>query len=412
VIVCDYFLARFIARLQGNRRKALFVFSVLYSLSFLLYFKYTNFIIDNLNRFFLTDLDKQNLFLPIGISFYTFQSLSYLIDVYRKEIEPSGRILDYAFYMTFFPHLVAGPIVRAKDFLPQIANPLEIGNGTVKEGVFKITSGLVKKMLIADYLAKYVDMVHAFPSGFSGLEHSVSMYAYAFQIYFDFSGYSDIAIGIALLLGYRLKENFKNPYIAESITSFWRRWHISLSLWLRDYIYIPLGGNRKGLFRMYLFLFLTMLIGGFWHGADWKFVLWGCAHGLLLILHKVFSGFFHFKAGLFKLVGVIITFHLVAFLWIFFRAQSIESAFESIQLILTSTDILALEGFYWARPEIIVLLLISLLIVFFPEKLKQRMIDGTLSLPLFVWPFILFVALQLILQFRDDTVQPFIYFQF
>lgn len=412
VIACDFFLARWIAGLQGNKRKTLFAFSVIYSVSFLLYFKYTNFIIDNLNRFLLTDFTHQDLFLPIGISFYTFQSLSYLIDVHRKEIEPSRSILDYAFYMTFFPHLVAGPIVRAKDFLPQIANPLAINNGTVKEAMFKITSGLVKKLLVADYLAKYVDMVHGFPTGFTGLEHSVSMYAYAFQIYFDFSGYSDIAIGIALLLGYRLKENFKNPYIAESITSFWRRWHISLSLWLRDYIYIPMGGNRKGVFRMYVFLFLTMLIGGFWHGADWKFVLWGCAHGALLILHKLFSGIFTSKTGIYRLFGVIITFHLVAFLWIFFRAQSIETAMQSIQLILSSTDMLALEGFYFARPEIIVLLAISMFIVFFPEHLKQKIMDGALSLPLFVWPFILLVALQLILQFRDDTVQPFIYFQF
>ncbi|NBU48014.1 MAG: MBOAT family protein, partial [Flavobacteriales bacterium] len=269
IIICDYFLSKALHRSKGWKRSLLLLFSIAYSLSFLLYFKYTNFFIQNLNVYFSTGFEARDIFLPIGISFYTFQSLSYLIDVARKEIEPSKNLLDYSFYMTFFPHLVAGPIVRAKDFLPQINQPLSLDNSLLKEAIFKITVGLTKKLLIADFLAKYVDLVHAAPEGFSGFEHFVAMYSYSFQIYFDFSGYSDIAIGIALLLGYRLKENFQNPYIAQNITSFWRRWHISLSLWLRDYIYIPLGGNRKGTFNTYLFLLITMLVGGFWHGAEW-----------------------------------------------------------------------------------------------------------------------------------------------
>jgi D-alanyl-lipoteichoic acid acyltransferase DltB (MBOAT superfamily) len=271
---------------------------------------------------------------------------------------------------------------------------------------------LVKKLLIADFLGKYVDLIHDAPSGFSGLEHALAMYAYSFQIYFDFSGYSDIAIGIALILGYRMKENFFNPYTAENITVFWRKWHISLSLWLRDYIYIPLGGNRKGTVNMYLFLFLTMLIGGIWHGADWKFIFWGCAHGVLLILHKLFVKPREKAAKWSTVLGIILTFHAVGFLWIFFRATSFETAFESIQFIFTKTNPLDLVGFCYTRPEVISLLVIASGIVFAPWKMKQNLINRVLSLPLYLWPVILLVALQLILQFRDNSIEPFIYFQF
>jgi D-alanyl-lipoteichoic acid acyltransferase DltB (MBOAT superfamily) len=238
------------------------------------------------------------------------------------------------------------------------------------------------------------------------------MYAYSFQIYFDFSGYSDIAIGIALILGYRMKENFFNPYTAENITVFWRKWHISLSLWLRDYIYIPLGGNRKSIVNMYIFLFLTMLIGGIWHGADWKFIFWGCAHGVLLILHKLFFKPSENTNMWSKVLGIILTFHLVGFLWIFFRATSFETAFESIQVIFTKTNPMDLIGFCYTRPEVISLLIIAAGIVFAPWKMKQNVINRVLSLPLYIWPVILLVALQLILQFRDNSIEPFIYFQF
>lgn len=412
VIIVDFLLAWYISSLEGKWRKFLLFLSVLYSLSFLLYFKYSGFIIENLNAIFGTEFGERSLFLPIGISFYTFQSLSYLIDVYRKEIRPSGNLLEYAFYMTFFPHLVAGPIVRAKDFLPGIHQPLPASPFLIKEGLFKIASGLAKKLLLADFLAKYVDMVHAFPEGFSGVEHAMSAYAYTFQIYFDFSGYSDIAIGIALLLGYRLKENFNSPYLSGNITEFWRRWHISLSLWLRDYVYIPLGGNRKGLFNQYLFLIITMLIGGFWHGADWKFVVWGLAHGLLLVFHKLLSPLWKNTATWLSPLQIFFTFHLVGILWVFFRADSIDAAALSIRIIASQFHPGELLNFYGARPEIMLVLLISALLVFFPQKAKQFLISRILTFPLFLWPLILLVVLQLILQFKDHTVQPFIYFQF
>ena len=412
VIICDYFLAHWINRLNGVKRKFLLILTLVYSLSFLLYFKYANFIIANLNDCFSTNFSEHNLFLPIGISFYTFQSISYLVDVYRREVQPSNRISDYGFYMTFFTHLVAGPIVRAKDFLPQISNPILLNNIVVKEALFRITIGLTKKLLIADYLAKYVDMLHYSPEGFTGFEHMVSMYAYTFQIYFDFSGYSDIAIGIALILGYKLKENFDNPYGASNITVFWRKWHISLSLWLRDYIYIPLGGNRKGVFLTYLFLMITMLIGGFWHGANWKFVFWGMGHGALLIIHKLLFSKNTTSNMFYRIFGVIVTFHLVAFLWLFFRFDTIKSSFASIQNIILNTNLLELVDFWMARYEVIILLIISSLVVFFPSYYKQKIISRFINLPLYLWPIIILIALQLIVQFRENAIQPFIYFQF
>jgi D-alanyl-lipoteichoic acid acyltransferase DltB (MBOAT superfamily) len=411
VIGCDFYLARWMDKLNGNKKKLFLFFTIVYSLSFLLYFKYSNFILTNLNGLFGTDFSPKSLFLPIGISFYTFQSLSYLIDVYRKEIAPSKNLIDYAFYMTFFPHLVAGPIVRAKDFLPQIKHPIAMNYDLLKEGLLRLTVGLLKKLLIADYLAKYVDLIHDAPAGFSGFEHYASMYAYSFQIYFDFSGYSDIAIGIALLLGYRLNENFDNPYSASNITVFWRKWHISLSQWLRDYIYIPLGGNRRGLINTYLFLLITMFIGGLWHGADWKFVFWGIGHGFLLVIHKlVFKN--ETKNSYLRIAGIILTFHLVSILWIFFRASSFDTAFLSIQKLLFTINANEFFGFWMTRPEIIILLVISSAIVFFPTKWKQTIFSRLNKIPLVLWPFILLLALQLILQFKDNDVQPFIYFQF
>lgn len=412
VIICDFFLAKSISKSNGTKRKIILVLSIIYSTSFLLYFKYTNFFIGNLNNFFDTQFTEANLFLPIGISFYTFQSLSYLIDVYKKEILPSEKFTDYAFYMTFFPHLVAGPIVRARDFLPQINQPFSLDSILLKEGIFRICIGFTKKLLIADYLAKYVDLLHDNPTGFSGFEHLMSMYAYTFQIYFDFSGYSDIAIGIALILGYRLKENFDNPYGAFNITEFWRKWHISLSLWLRDYIYIPLGGNRNGVFNSYLFIFITMLVGGFWHGADWRFVFWGIAHGLLLISHKLISPYLPKKLLFSNVLGLLFTFHLVGILWIFFRATSFEASFMSIEKIFCAVDLNEFIGFWTARPEVLIALGISCLIIFTPKFLKGLIFDKIKSLPLIIWPFIILLIVQLVIQLKDQEVQPFIYFQF
>ena len=410
-VTFDYIFAHWIQKKDGFTKKLIGIIAILFSLSFLLYFKYANFFIENTNSLLLTHFELIDLFLPIGISFYTFQSISYLVDVYRGEIKASSNFLDYAFYMTFFPHLVAGPIVRASDFLGQVNHPNRPTALVFKESFVRIILGLIKKLFIADYLAKYVDMVFATPSFYSGGENLLGVLAYTFQIYFDFSGYSDIAIGLALLVGYRLKENFENPYNSTNITVFWRKWHISLSSWLRDYVYIPLGGNRKGEFNTYLFLLLTMLIGGFWHGASWKFVFWGFAHGLALGVHKLIKNYLpdHF---LMKGIGWLSTFSFVSFCWIFFRANDFNAAIEIIQRIIYHTQWVDFSGFWFSRVEISWLILAVFIVVLIPLHWKKWSIERLYLIPAFFWIFFLLVALQLIIQFRDEVVQPFIYFQF
>ena len=410
-IVVDFLFARRIEQSKGTSKQIWMSIAVLFSLSFLLYFKYPNFILENTNWLLLTHFEPVNLFLPIGISFYTFQSISYIVDVYRGEIRSSKSFLDYAFYMTFFPHLVAGPIVRAKDFLGQINSPENLDARRYKESLFRIVTGLIKKLLIADYLGKYVDMVFQNPTFYSGGENLLGALSYSFQIYFDFSGYSDIAIGLALLVGYRLKENFENPYGASNVTEFWRKWHISLSTWLRDYVYIPLGGNRKGTFNTYLFLLITMLVGGFWHGASWQFVCWGAAHGLALALHKAVHKYLP-NGQWMDFIGGIFTFSFVTFCWIFFRARDFDTAMLMLNQMATATSELDFRGFWFSRNELAILLMALLSWTIIPGNWKRKVYESTFYVPSFFWFFILLAALQLIIQFRDTLVQPFIYFQF
>jgi len=417
MIIADYNFAHWIEKVINKRiRKLLLTLSILCSLSFLIYFKYAGFFIQTINDLFESSFYLSDLFLPIGISFYTFQSISYIIDVYDRKIPSSKNFTDYAFYMTFFPHLVAGPIVRARDFIPQINNPLVVDRNLLYESLFRIMTGFGKKLLLADFLAKYVDMLYSSPSSYSGAENLLGMYAYSCQIYFDFSGYSDIAIGIALLMGYRLKENFENPYRSVSITQFWRKWHISLSTWLRDYIYIPLGGNRKGVLNTYLFLMITMTIGGFWHGANWKFVLWGVLHGLALAVHKWFAGKSEKSTkgsnSLVRSIYVLITFHFVSLLWIFFRASHSSVAWDSIEQIFTNQHWADYYGFYLGRTTLVYLLLGSLIIIFSPRRVKELVRAAFIKIPVWSLPILLIIFFQIIQQFRNTEIQPFIYFQF
>ena len=269
-----------------------------------------------------------DIFLPVGISFFTFQSLSYTLDVYRRELKPLSSLLDYAFYVSFFPQLVAGPIVRARDFVPQIRRPLFVSSEMFGQGIFFIVSGLFKKAVISDYISNQFCGTHflTIRDFIRVWRNLFGVYGYALQIYCDFSGYSDMAIGLALLLGFHFPLNFNSPYKAESVTDFWHRWHISLSTWLRDYLYISLGGNRKGKIRTYVNLMLTMLLGGLWHGASWNFIVWGGLHGAALAVHKYFRSVLGTSEKLPQFGGsgvffaVVITFHFVCFLLDFFSA--------------------------------------------------------------------------------------------
>ena len=287
----DYWIAKGIHAARSTRAKRwLVLLSVAVNLGMLAYFKYTNFLIDIANQMFGQGfMQFQNIFLPVGISFFVFQSMSYTIDIYRGQLKPLDNWCDYLFYLSFFPQLVAGPIVRARDFIPQIRqNPIVVTREMFGTGVFLILTGLFKKAIISDYISlNFVDRIFDEPLLYSGFECLAGIYGYALQIYCDFSGYSDMAIGIALLLGFRFPKNFDAPYKSATITEFWRRWHISLSTWLRDYLYISLGGNRKGKLRTYGNLLITMLLGGLWHGAAVRFILWGALHGAALALHKL-----------------------------------------------------------------------------------------------------------------------------
>ena len=298
--IIDFVLGHFIYNASTKVKSRFFLaLSIAINLGLLGYFKYTNFFIGLANDFTGLDLSFKKIFLPVGISFYTFQTMSYSIDVFRRKLVPLTeyitdlksffeRLNDFAFFVTFFPQLVAGPIVRAADFIPQIRKKPLLNKAQLGQSVLLISGGLFKKAVISDYISvNFVDRVFDAPALYSGFENLMAVYGYAIQIYCDFSGYSDMAIGLGLLLGFQLPENFRKPYQAHSIRNFWQRWHISLSTWLRDYLYIPLGGNKKGRVRTYVNLMITMLLGGLWHGAGWVFIIWGGLHGFALAADRL-----------------------------------------------------------------------------------------------------------------------------
>ena len=426
----DFFIGRAIGRSEDEvYRKRLLLTSICVNIGMLSYFKYFYFLLD-LGQMLLASLgivtepaiplEARDYFIPAGISFYTFQTLSYTADIYRREITPLKRWIDYLFYLSFFPQLVAGPIVRAKDFIPQIYRRPQLLKAEYGEALTLILSGLVKKAIIGDFIgANLVDLIFAEPTRFTGLENLFAVYGYAMQIYCDFSGYSDMAIGIALLLGFRFNINFDSPYQSGNITEFWRRWHISLSTWLRDYLYIPLGGNRKGQIRTYVNLLVTMLLGGLWHGAAMRFILWGAIHGVALALHKLYMQIFDalgwrrkkpFKIQ--RFLGQIITFHLVCFAWIFFRSDSMETALSVITQI---SDHFAPEVFFQfvvGYKNVLLLLLLGYLLHFTSKKQELRFRSWLTDLPFIGQVCLFIVTVFLLIQIRSADAQPFIYFNF
>lgn len=419
VTVCDFFLAHFMdGTVVRWKRKAWVVLSLAVNLGLLCYFKYANFLCDIFSSFGGGTFTAMDIFLPVGISFFTFQSLSYTIDVYRKEIKPLTNFLDYAFYVSFFPQLVAGPIVRAKDFIPQIRLPLFVSNEMFGRGIFLIAGGLFKKAIISDYISvNFVERIFENPTLYSGVENLMGIYGYALQIYCDFSGYSDMAIGLALLLGFHFNINFDSPYKSASITEFWRRWHISLSSWLRDYLYISLGGNRKGKIRQYANLIITMFLGGLWHGASWNFILWGVLHGIALAVHKLWMTLVGHKkgekrSGIRRFLGILITFHFVCFCWIFFRNAGFSASMDMLRQIFTAFRPQLfpqlIEG-YW---EVFSLMALGFFLHFVPDSWERACTKAVTCLPLFGKAILLVAVIYLVIQMKSTEIQPFIYFQF
>ena len=432
VTVSDFFIARGIQRLADGAaadatrasrarrwRKALVVLSLLIDLGLLGYFKYTNFFAGMVSQLLEHNFQPWDIFLPVGISFFTFQSLSYTIDVYRGNLKPLPHLLDYAFYVSFFPQLVAGPIVRAADFAPQIRRPLVITNDMFARGVYFILIGLFKKAVISDYISlNFVDRIFDNPTLYSGLENLLGVYGYALQIYCDFSGYSDMAIGIALLLGFHFPINFNAPYRSVSITDFWRRWHISLSTWIRDYIYISLGGNRKGKLRQYVNLVITMLLGGLWHGASLNFVAWGGAHGLALAVHKFFSQevLHHGRGfqphGLRKWIAIVLTSHFVCFTWIFFRQKTFMAGWMMLRQIFFNFHAELWQQVCAGYQYVLAFMAFGYLTHFLPDTWQEWFISLLRRCNVVVYALLLTAAIYMVIQVKSSTIQPFIYFQF
>lgn len=408
--------------------------SVVSNIGLLAYFKYTGFIVQTINDLFGTEIivrdvlgalsnsllgtsfDISSIILPVGISFFTFQSLSYTIDMYRTKLEPVRNIFDFGFYVSFFPQLVAGPIVRASEFIPQLYREYNVSAREFSHAVFLIVKGLMKKVIISDFIAvNFIDRVFELPTAYSGFENLLAVYGYGLQIYCDFSGYTDIAIGLGLIMGFRLPLNFNSPYKALDLSDFWRRWHISLSRWLKDYLYIPLGGNRKGKVRTIINLLITMLLGGLWHGASLRFVIWGGLHGIGLAVNKIKDNIFGKsvrKGRMASFLSVFLTFNFVSFCWIFFRAHNMHSVALMLRQIFNDFVPSSFGTVFSAYSGVFALIAAGYIMHFLPEKFKEWYRGYFINTPIAVQFILVLIAGFLLFRMGSLATMPFIYFRF
>lgn len=483
-IIVNYFIGRGLGNTTSATKKKVFVtLSVLFNLLTLGYFKYAYFFTESFNEMFHTNYEVFNVFarmansfmgsgsfadnivLPVGVSFFTFQSISYVVDIYRKEVGPVKNFFDYAFFVSFFPQLVAGPIVRARDFIPQIKQPFQLNHNDFSWAIIQIVKGILKKVILADYIAiHFIDKVVDAPEAFPGFISILAMWGYSLQIYGDFSGYTDIAIGVSRLMGFKLLENFNSPYKAVSVADFWRRWHKSLGSWLRDYLYIPLGGNRGGgigtyistlvilvfmifitqwywlvfiylgLMLLYLLisllfvnfkkyihrdlnLLITMVLGGLWHGASENFVIWGAMNGIALIVYnhwKKISPYESSKTWVVRIWRIFLTFNFITFTRIWFRlekdgapAEMLGQIWNNFELNQQSISIL-LDGFDTA----LIVMLIGYILHWLPSKTKLFGEKVFTKLPVYAQSIAVAIILFFVYQAFSDTFKPFVYFQF
>ena len=392
---------------KSQKKKLWLTLSIVNSLGLLGFFKYAVFVTDNLNALFSLlgapfAIPSPGMLFPVGISFYTFQAMSYTIDFYRGKVEREPSLIRFATFVSLFPRLLAGPIERAGNLLPQLTEKPKISGENITDGLSLFVVGLFKKVALADYLALYVDRIYAAPDLFDGLTLMLATFAFGWQIYFDFSGYTDMARGIARMMGFDLMLNFSNPYLATSLGDFWGRWHISLSSWFRDYLYIPLGGNRKGKFNTYRNMFITMVVSGLWHGAAWTFVIWGVLHAVGRFLTRELERTEFYKEKIPKLVKQVFVFTLVTFAWIFFRAETLSDAALIVKRIFTTG--LANPSF----PLVALFFCLSIWIYqFLFESRIGKFLDWT---PIRVGIMCL-IVLYLIM-FTGSGNEAFIYFQF
>ncbi|MFW5705820.1 MAG: MBOAT family O-acyltransferase, partial [Bacteroidota bacterium] len=420
-IVIDFYLVDLLYKSTLRKaRRILLAVSVVLNVGLLAYFKYANFLVDNVNVmldwFGMEPVSWMAIVLPIGISFFTFQKLTYSVDVYRGVHAPLKRVWDYAMYILMFPQLIAGPIVRFNEIADQIENRRAFETVDARLlGFFRFVVGLAKKVIIANVLGEQVDKIFAMPAGEISTSLAwIGIIAYSFQIYYDFSGYSDMAIGIGRMIGFKFPENFNNPYISRNITEFWRRWHITLGRWMRDYLYIPLGGNRVSAGRIYFNLWVVFLISGLWHGAAWNFVVWGAFHGLFLIADRMF--FIRFTNAIGKFPSILITYFITLIGWVLFRAESLGFAFDYIGRMFSfdevSTDI-------WFDTEFRAMMVLGAIFAFIAAfgrieewwmqvmtKEKKTLTIGLMTLVAVMFAIICIAAIT------SSSFNPFIYFRF
>ena len=419
--VVDYYVGIALGRMENpGKRKWLLVISIVANLGVLAFFKYSNFFLANasvgLNMLgFEVPRCHFNILLPAGISFFTFQSMTYTIETYRRNLKPCHSLRDFMLFVAFFPQLLAGPINRAKDLLPQFLQRVRANALDFERGLAQFALGAVKKLVISDQVAPNVDLIFANPGNFDGFTLLQGALGYGIQIYCDFSGYSDMAIGSARMMGFKFMENFQMPYSATSITEFWQRWHISLSSWFRDYLYIPLGGNRKGIGRTYVNLLVTMLLCGLWHGASWNFVFWGGLHGSALAIHrawKTWNPLASFEGNtVFKVMWTLFSRGLTLFVvlvgWVFFRAQSWTSACDYLKHMITWSH----EGTRLISPQILPSLLAVVVVHLFVNKDRHWALElPDRSVPVRIVGYAVLALLLVCLGATDSA--PFIYFQF
>lgn len=412
----NYALTQEMRLREGRARKALLTAVIVVDVALLGYFKYTNFVLrDVINAMFATNFSLRTIALPVGISFYTFQAISYAVDTYKRKFTLDVTLLEYCFYLTFFPLLMAGPITRASNLIPRLKRHQQASSRMLWLGLFLIMLGLVKKNMLSDYIAQFNNWVFDAPQTFSGFENLAALIGYPVQIFLDFSGYSDMSIGVAALLGFYLPDNFRFPYRSLSVTEFWRRWHISLSFWFRDYVYIPLGGNRKGQLRTYVNNFLTMLLAGLWHGASWMFVIWGALHGAGLVVHKFCSRQMGWKlpsTHVGNALSWLITYLYVCFAWSFFRATDMTHWGEMFHKVASDFDMAYLIPFCGARPLWGMFVIVVMLSYLVSERQYLRLQLRFITLPWGVKLLLFIICLQLCVELAMENVQPFIYTQF
>jgi len=410
----SWMLTEWMSEMKGASRKWMLFLIVTLDLLPLLFFKYGHPFSELLSQMLATNFSLPSIALPIGISFYTFQAISYSVDVYRRDFCTKVAFLEYLLYLSFFPLLLAGPITRAKTFFPQIRRENAVSERLLYMGLWLVILGIVKKAVVADYIAQYNDWIFSAPDAYSGFECLMGLVGFTMQIYLDFSGYSDISIGIAAMLGIRLRENFAFPYRSRNITEFWHRWHISLSTWFRDYLYIPLGGSRHGLLCTCFSLLVTMTAAGIWHGSTLMFLLWGALHGMGIAIHKVCQPFLRDIRDNWLTITVsrVITLCFLLLSWVFFRSPDIDTARQLFSAIFTRMDLSYAAPFFAARTTWCFLLATSILSLFVGERLYHRAEAKFIHWPWMMKLLAFLFVVQLVVELHSSDIQPFLYFRF